>query len=155
MILCALAAMSSQLSCCRLAELVGPTSDPSLLSFECPSGRTSLPSAPKPSTSSPTEDVRPDSISCLWRKRETRARPRPSSRRPLVSTERRGQHGRATDRRYTTHLLIASSSRRRRCPQQPPAPRSNPRRRLRRPDGPVIVTPCPSTSARASRHWRC
>jgi hypothetical protein len=34
----------------------------------------------------PTEEVRPDSISCLWRKRFTRDFPRPSSKVPLVRT---------------------------------------------------------------------
>ena len=37
-------------------------------------------------TSMPTLDVRPLSISCLWRNNDTRARPRPSSRAPRVRT---------------------------------------------------------------------
>lgn len=86
----ALAEISSQLSCClRGTDPCGGTSAPSSFSVRTactPSGRTSRPLGVKPMSSMPTEEVRPVSISCLWRKRLTRARPRPSSRRPLVRT---------------------------------------------------------------------
>lgn len=47
---------------------------------------TTSPRVSNPMISMPTELVRPVSISCLWRKRFTRALPRPSSRPPLTRT---------------------------------------------------------------------
>ncbi len=48
------------------------------------------PFVPKPSVNCDTEDVRPLSTSCLWRKQWPRASPRPLSSWPLVKTPARG-----------------------------------------------------------------
>lgn len=67
-----------------VTTVVGPSAD--VASAAAPPPRTGSPFASNPRISIPTLLVRPLSSSCLCRKRLTRARPRPSSRPPRVST---------------------------------------------------------------------